>query len=58
MTPIQCRHVRLDQYVNCKPLPLAYIRGPTCIQGPASTTTTTSDPQPVFEAWLVFEEIR
>jgi len=28
------------------------------IQGPASISTITSDPRPVFEARLLFEEIR
>ena len=57
----QCIPVRLDQYVNHDP---RLIQGPACIQGPASISTITSDPQPVFEAWLVFkarllfEEIR
>jgi len=43
----QCRPVRLDQYVNHDP--------PAYIRGPASISTTTSDPRPVFEARLVFK---
>jgi len=41
----------------CKPGPPAYIQDPACIQGPASIGTTTLDPRPVFEAWLLFGEI-
>jgi len=42
----------------CKPRSSAYIRDPACIQGPASISIITSYPRPVFEAQLVFEEIR
>jgi len=42
----------------CKPGPLAYIQDPACIRGPASISTTTLDPRPVFKARLLFEEIR
>jgi len=48
----------------CKPRALAYIWDPACVQGPASISTTMSDPRPVFEGLLVFkarhvfEEIR
>jgi len=39
----------------CKPGPPAYIQDLACIQGPASISTTTLDPRPVFEARLVFK---
>jgi len=39
----------------CKPRPPAYIWDPAWVQGPASISTTTSDPQPVYEARVVFK---
>jgi len=58
MTCRQCipATARLDQYVNHDPrLIFKLFQSPACIQGPASISTITSEPRPVFEARLVFK---